>query len=35
LLGLMDKDISEWKPLIKTLDTKLIIRNSTVHQAQE
>lgn len=30
LLGLMDKDISEWKPLIKTLDAKLIIRNSTV-----
>jgi len=30
LLGLMDKDISEWKPLIKTLDAELIIRNSTV-----
>lgn len=30
LLGLMDKDISEWKPLIRTLDAELIIRHSTV-----
>ncbi len=30
LLGLMDKDISEWKPLIRTLDAELIVRNSTV-----
>ncbi|MET0572834.1 MAG: LacI family DNA-binding transcriptional regulator [Pedobacter agri] len=30
LLGLMDKDIAEWKPLIRTLEAELIIRHSTV-----
>ncbi|WP_437917865.1 LacI family DNA-binding transcriptional regulator [Sphingobacterium sp. LRF_L2] len=30
LLNLIDKDQSEWKPIIKTLDAELIIRHSTV-----
>lgn len=30
LLGLMDKEVSQWKPIVKILDAELIIRNSTV-----
>lgn len=32
LMGMMDKDPSEWKILVKVLDTELIIRNSTVRK---
>ncbi|WP_316831544.1 LacI family DNA-binding transcriptional regulator [Pedobacter aquatilis] len=35
LLGLMDKDISEWKPLIRTLDADLVVRNSTVNTSSQ
>ncbi|MGX5687737.1 LacI family DNA-binding transcriptional regulator [Arcticibacter tournemirensis] len=30
LFGLMDKEVSQWKPIIKILEAELIIRNSTV-----
>ncbi|MEI6947100.1 LacI family DNA-binding transcriptional regulator [Paraflavisolibacter sp. H34] len=30
LLDLMDKDVSKWKPIVKILNTKLMVRNSTV-----
>ncbi|PWG78362.1 LacI family DNA-binding transcriptional regulator [Pararcticibacter amylolyticus] len=30
LLDLMDKETALWKPIIKTLETELIVRNSTV-----
>lgn len=29
LLGLIDKDVSEWKAVTKTLDSELIVRNSS------
>lgn len=32
LLEMIDKDPSEWKCIIKVLDTELIVRNSTVRQ---
>ena len=34
LLDMMDKEASKWKQVIKVLDTKLVIRNSTVRQVQ-
>lgn len=30
LFGLMDKEVSQWKPIIKILEAELIVRNSTV-----
>lgn len=32
LLGIMDKDVSQWKPVIRTLDAELIVRESTVRK---
>ena len=35
LLDLMDKEVSQWKAVTKTLDSKLIVRNSSVLQEPE
>jgi DNA-binding LacI/PurR family transcriptional regulator len=35
LLDLIDKDVSEWKAVTKALDSKLIIRNSSMLQVSE
>lgn len=32
LLGLMDKDVAQWKPIIRTLDAELIVRTSTIRE---
>jgi len=34
LLGMINKDASEWKAVTKSLDAKLIIRNSSKPKAQ-
>jgi len=35
LLDLMDKEVSQWKAVTKTLDSKLIVRNSSILQESE
>lgn len=35
LLDLMDKEVSQWKAVTKTLDSKLIVRNSSMLQESE
>jgi LacI family transcriptional regulator/LacI family repressor for deo operon, udp, cdd, tsx, nupC, and nupG len=30
LLDLIDKDVSQWKAVTKTLDSELIVRNSSM-----
>jgi hypothetical protein len=31
----MDKEVSQWKAVTKTLDSKLIVRNSSILQESE
>jgi hypothetical protein len=35
LLDLMEKEVSQWKAVTKTLESKLIVRNSTLLQESE